>query len=183
MASGRYLTKNEEESLVRFVAAKGENYERYLEWCEAEKIPEERRYTPGSFHNRVNKVRLRINSEKAEIQDLARDAAVMTKERRVTRLQRQLDRIEGMLMDATSEDYTHECEGCGKTHFDLNVIAKMEDQYRKTLESIARELGEWGKLEVPSPTEDTPPLQNAVARIAQAMELRRISEAKVVSQP
>lgn len=181
MANRPFLSQEEERHFIRFVAQKGENYDRYLEWCEEEAIPEDRRYTPGSFHNRVNKDRQLINRTRMSIEDAARESAVMTKDRRIGRLQRQLSRIEEMLERAAGQD-SHECTFCENTHYDLNVIAKIEDQYRKTLESIARELGEYNRNEITPPADPIGVKRSdALDAIKSAMVQRRIAEAKDVS--
>lgn len=157
-----YLTRQETEDLVKYVAGTGENYQRYLHWCDERMIPEDRRFTAQYFHRWVHRKKPKVWAAKAQNQAAIREAATLHKNARVAKLQQSVERLEREL--ERLEGCGHECESCGQLHItNTDTVLKVEEQIRKTMESIAKELGEFNKP--PDEKPDAVPLEVEMAAL------------------
>lgn len=149
MGQKRFLTQSERKSLIQDVAARGENYERYTEWCNRNFI--QHRFTPAYFHKWVDKNRIAIKAARVEHQEEIKKNALADKQLRVRILEETVVRLQEMR--ASILHGGHDCPECEKPHIDVDKMLRVEEQLRKTLEAIAKEMGEFNKA--PDTSEST----------------------------
>lgn len=172
MISDKYLSTTEEDLLIRHVAAHGERYRDFVDWCDEKEIPPHRRFTMLSYRKWVQRHRQTIK----DLREKARQETLKTsKFHRASRLKELEDTMVriGALLDGTLE---------GKLPLTVSDIVRLEEQRRKTLEHIAKERGEWLK----PPEEDTggdeygDPVAREFLKFFEE-ERRRVESAKDVS--
>lgn len=177
-----FLQPQEFKDLIEHVAAHGENYDRYLNWCNEHNIPEENRYTRQYYHRwtQVPKNKSLIRAAKAEHALAVRREMTLTKDMRVAELQASASRIReeiGRQLD------THECEVC-ECHNSKSVdtMIKLEEQLRKTLESISKEMGEFNKAA--EERVEVQPLKTEMAVLLRGLQKKRpvLIEARPVGE-
>lgn len=151
----RYLTKPEEALLIAFVGAKGENYSRYLDFCDRNEIPDSRRFTEQYFHVWCTRHRSALSLAKAHQADVVRSESTLDRENRIALLEeavvrfREDIRVLTELKDRIEEEVVEE----GFTHRIRRIPScietrlKVEEQLGKTLDRIAKERGEYAKGE------------------------------------
>lgn len=127
-----FLTEVQQDSLTEWVAGRGEGWATYEEWCDTNLIPEERRFTTYSWRVWVQRKRPKIHAKKAQRQDRLKDYSELDKQKRILILEEAITRLRRMIQ----ED-------------DLSVLdlIRAEEQIRRSLESIAKERGEFAKAE------------------------------------
>lgn len=135
-ATKAYLSQAESESLVNWLVAHGGTYPKYAIWCEDNKIATDVRFTPAYFRNWMQRKRALIQKTRASHRQAIRDASVMDRAARLTSLEHTLGRLERTIM--STEDLSPDS------------LVRLEEQKRKTLESIAKERGEFNR----APEED-----------------------------
>lgn len=131
-----YLSKREKEELVRFVAGTGENYTRYLEWCEKRNA---KPFTKSYFHMWVQRRRSIIQEERIRQKEEIRRLSVYDRQRRLE----ELERIGEYLLEQMDNIRAHEL--CGASCKPIETLLKLMEQHRKTMEAISKERGEWNK--------------------------------------
>lgn len=124
-----FLSAAERKDLVKFVAATGENYERYLEYCTQRGW---RPFTQKYFHTWIQRRRQYVQAERQVHREEVRKMSMYDKERRVSDLEH--------LADTLKKQITKNVE-------DPRVLVSLSEQLGKTLERIAKERGEWLKGE------------------------------------
>ncbi len=166
MGNKRFLTAGEQRDLIEFVAGKGENYQRYLEWCDANQVPQPRRYSESYFHKWVSKRRdgLRVVREQHKVE--VRKASTLDKERRIQMLEGSIERLRGLI--ESNQDFT------------VEQLTKLEEQLGKMLDRVARERGEYGK-QAPE-TDDLQAVNKALAEQALAA-LKAAAQSAVPALP
>lgn len=127
-----YLTKGEKALLVSYVAHAGEEYNRYIEWCDQNFIAKERRFTPYYLKRWIQRRRVAVQNARQELREAARKASLHDKESRLKTLEAQAERLQERI-ENTKDD---------------NIYLRLEEQLRKTLESIAKERGEFNNAGV-----------------------------------
>lgn len=129
MANKAFLSAAERKQLAEFIAAKGESYARYLDWCDENHVPEAKRFTQGYLHRWAGRRRDYIHSLRAQHQEETRRRITLDKASRVKMLEASVGRLQFAIDD---------CE-------DPALLVKLEEQLGKALDRISRELGEYGK--------------------------------------
>ncbi len=136
-----YLSANEKKDLIEFVAATGENYSRYLEFCEKRGW---RPYSQKYLHTWIQRRRAKVQEMRATHREEVRRLSIYDRERRIMELERAAEIIKARVIEQT--DGEHECPECSHMHFTKSdMIVKLLEQQRKILEAIARERNEWQK--------------------------------------
>jgi hypothetical protein len=150
-----YLSTREKEELVDFIAGTGENYQRYLDWCEQHQVLN--RWTEKYFHTWIQRRRGKIVVARNKYKEEVRRLSLYDKERRIVELERSVDVINSHLVAADSDHTTHTCKTCGASHEIVGpeVAIKLMEQKRKLLEAIAKERNEWLKPESTASNEPT----------------------------
>lgn len=165
-----YLSKREKSELVEFVAAVGENYDRYLEWCEKHSAkPFSRNY----FKRWVQRRRYIIQQIRLKQKDEIRRLSTYNKDRRLE----ELERVSEYLLSTIDQMVSHDV--CSPTCKPVETLIKLMEQHRKTLEAIAKERGEFNK------PEESPLKSDTRAILAKKEALARLSTGRqiVVIQP
>lgn len=149
MATSSYLSKNQKEDLLVSMAGTGENYDKYLEWCDRWKVPVEKRFTKKYLHTWIQRRRPKFQAAKAEHQETIRKMSMYDRERRVHELEQDIAVINSHLYVAGKEHSVHQCTKCGYNHevAGPETALKLIEQKRKLSQAIAIERGEWGKTE------------------------------------
>ena len=131
MGNQAYLSAAEKRDVMELVAGKGENYQRYLEWCDRTQVPPARRWTELYFHKWVSRRRdqIRVLTEAHRVE--IRKSSVFDKQKRLDMLEGSVERLRGLL--ESGEELT------------VADILRLEEQLGKMLDRIARERGEYGK--------------------------------------
>ena len=120
-----FLSAAERKDLVKFVAATGENYERYLEYCKQRGW---RPFTQKYFHTWIQRRRKYVQAERQVHREEVRKMSMYDKERRVTDLEHLADTLKRQI---------------AKNVEDPRILVSLSEQLGKTLERIAKERGEW----------------------------------------
>lgn len=125
MAQKSFLTRKAQDELITWLAANGENYRLYCDLAEKRgwKV-----FSAAYFRRWIQRHRLRIQGQRAVVQAEAREMTVLSKATRIEKLEAAVDRLEQALDD---DELT------------VEQAIKVEEQLRKTLESIAKERGEF----------------------------------------
>ncbi len=134
------MSAREKDELVKFVAATGENYDRYLDWCDKRDI---KPFTKGYLHTWIQRRRHKVQVAREEHKEEVRRVNTFSKERRLDELERDIDIINTQLVLAGVDP--HSCTECGKPHVNVELLIKLTEQKRKLLEAIAKERNELGK--------------------------------------
>lgn len=130
MAYYSYLSPTQKQSLIDWIGSCGEGYERFLEWCDRESIPEEKRYTRASYQSWVQRRRTSVQSARSRHRDETRRKSRMDREARMIALEDAFQRLDTLTRSGEIED--------------SDRLLRLEEQKRKILEAIAKERGEWG---------------------------------------
>lgn len=147
MGNTSYLSRQEKYDLIKFVAATGESYKRYLEWAEAKSVAN--KFSENYFYTWVSRRRTLIQEERARIRDEVKRMSVYDKNRRL----QELERIAEYLLDEMEHMRIHDT--CSKNCKPLETFIRLSEQHRKTMETIARERGEFGKSDQESDGRDS----------------------------
>lgn len=142
MGQKSYLSAREKDELLQFVAATGENYDRYLDLCA------KRGWKPFSqkyLHTWIQRRRTKFQIARERHREEVRKLSIFDKQRRIEDLEGSVKVINEHLVRETIND--HECSRCGMLHTVLSaeITIKLMEQKRKLLEAIAKERNEWGK--------------------------------------
>jgi|CXWK01.1.fsa_nt_gi hypothetical protein len=124
-----YLSAAEKKDLVQFVASTGENYQRYLEYCEQRGW---RPFTQKYLHTWIQRRREKVQIARQEHREEVRKTSMYDKERRVSDLETMADQLKKSIT---------------KFGDDPKMLISLSEQLGKTLERIAKERGEWLKAE------------------------------------
>lgn len=145
-----FLSAKEKEELVIFLAATGENYDRYLEYCSKR---EWKPYSKNYLHTWVNRHRHKIKIAREENNERIRRLATFNREKRISELETDINRINKLL--AMADKSAHTCDRCGEAHMQMKPddIIRLSEQKRKGLQAIAQERNEWQKPDT-NPTGD-----------------------------
>lgn len=130
VAQKRRLNPTQLGDLSDWIARNGENYERYIEWCNLQNLPQEARFSKGYLPTWIQRRRAMIQAKRAVFREEIRSASRLPKVRRMELLEASVERIQGRIV---------ECQLNG----DDFLLLKMEDQLRRQLESLAKEMGEF----------------------------------------
>jgi hypothetical protein len=122
-----FLSTAEKKDLVNFIAATGENYERYLEYCKQRGW---RPFTAKYLHTWIQRRRSKVQDARQEHREEVRKMSMYDRERRVNDLESIADTLKKS-MDKVSDD--------------PKTLVALSEQLRKTFEAIAKERGEWLK--------------------------------------
>lgn len=177
MGNRSYLTPREKAELVEFVAASGQSYERYKEWCGLHHVTNI--WTPQYFNTWVQRRRAKVQTARAEHQEHVKKQSTYDKERRLFEYERDLELVNKALRYAT-KGRPHDCPYCKEVHepyVSPAEILKLLDIKRKHLESIAKERGEWMR---PESTESNEPNARERLRLVSTQLLAQAKETKVV---
>lgn len=147
MGHKAYLSRMEKLDLIKFIAATGESYVRYVEWAKAKHV--ENVFTERYFHTWVQRRRPQITEERARIRDEVRRMSTYDKDRRL----QELEKVAEFLLDEMEHMRIHDV--CSKTCKPIETFLRLAEQQRKTLETIARERGEFNKPDQESDDRDT----------------------------
>jgi hypothetical protein len=124
-----FLSRSEKKDLIQFIAATGENYERYSEYCETRGW---KKFTPGYLHTWIQRHRPKIQEAREEHREEVRKTSMYDKNRRIQDLEAIADRLK---------------KSIDKFQDDPKILVSLAEQLRKTHESIAKERGEYLKSE------------------------------------
>lgn len=160
--SRSYLTKPEQALLIDFVAAKGENYGRFLDFCDRREIPDDRRFTEDYFHVWCHRHRPAIQIARARHTDVVRSESTLDREKRLTLLEGQVARYRDDIRiltenrDKIEEAIDEGAEGYSrfaprKIPSVIETRLKVEESLGKALDRIAKERGEYGGAEGKEP--------------------------------
>ncbi|MDE2104987.1 MAG: hypothetical protein KGL39_47555 [Patescibacteria group bacterium] len=158
MAHTSFLTPEEKRSLLDWIGAHGEGYPGYLDWCEREAIPNERRFTKASYGSWVQRRRLKVQASRANHREESRRQSRMDREARMLALEATFARLDQLTRNSGVDD--------------PDKLVRLEEQKRKTLEAIAKERGEWLSKEQFNQTK--PAVDDLMARMANR-ELKVVS--------
>lgn len=149
--SGRYLTTAEEAKLVLFVAAKGENYGRFLDWCDMNEVPEARRFSPSYFHTWISRHHKAVVAARAVVADDVRRASTFDRDRRIRELEESCARIKADIKAfKTLEESVYDDDGeivTRRVTSYLDQRLRLEDLLGRQTERIAKERGEFNKAD------------------------------------
>lgn len=180
-ANKAYLSKKLKKDLMRYIAAAGESYTRYEEWCDSLQIPSERRFTYYYFRNWCHRHRDEINYFKNLRDEQIRQFSTLDKESRVRELESDIDRINAILRSETvnGDFIVHECSKCGEFHdaLDPNIVIKLIEQKRRDMETLSKERNEWMKADATVNSTSSPV---SVARDSALRKLQRPQEEEVI---
>lgn len=154
-----YLSKKDKADLMQFIAMTGENYDRYLEWCQARSA---RPFSRGYLHNWISRRRVLINEIRAKQREEIRRQSRYGKDRRLE----ELEKVAEHLLNTIDQMVIHDV--CMPTCKPVDTLVKLMEQHRKTMEAIAKERGEYNKLDQQSDDRDTRALiakREALARL------------------
>jgi hypothetical protein len=166
MGQKSYLTYRQKESLLNWLAATGENYDKYIEWCDKNSVPKEQRFTPKYLHTWVQRRRPKFQNARADHQEELRRLSMYDKDKRIADHENSINIINSHLMAQNSGYSSHVCTKCGFTHEveGPEVVIKLLEQKRKLSQAVAIERGEWGKADAePKRTESSRDLLRAAA--------------------
>ena len=159
----KFLTDEEKSLFLTWVAGHGTAYKDYLIWCEEMSIPNERRYTEKSLKVIIQRNRPAMKQRQIQVNQQAIAAAAFPRYVRIAALQKAVERLDAKL--EMSDELS------------VRDYVALEEQRRKTLETIAREMGEYGK----SPEDDrTNRPETGQDSIAAYFMQQRINEARVI---
>lgn len=146
-----FLSAREKAELIDFIAATGENYERYLDYCARRGWTA---FTQKYLHTWLQRRRAKLQLAREKHKEEVRRISMFDKQRRIEELEASVQIINSHIVMQTVED--HNCSRCGLAHSVLSpdMVIKLMEQKRKTLEAIAKERNEWLK-EVSSGREDS----------------------------
>lgn len=124
-----YMSAREKAELVKFIAVTGENYDRYIEWCQQRQI---KPFTKKYLHTWVQRRRLKVKDARKVHEEEVRKLSMYDKERRIEQLEGDVNILNGQI----------------EKTFDIPELQlKLIEQKRKTMEAIAKERNEWLKPE------------------------------------
>jgi len=130
MGNKSYMTQREKNALLEFIAATGENYERYVKWCGEHGI--EQVFTKKYLHTWVQRRRPKLRVVRTQRDEDIRRLSMYDRERRIRELENDLDTINQMI----------------EKNFDMpEMVVKLLEQKRKTSQAVSQERGEWNKIE------------------------------------
>lgn len=151
------VTNLQKKDLINWAAGAGENYERYLDFCARHDIPV---FARGYWRNFVQRHRRIVQAIRQEhILTVAKEAR-MGRKARIEMLEADAARCEDIIAKSGPE---------GDDSLSVDQLARMMDQKRRTLESIAKEMGEWG-----TPPEDEGGRGSSNPLIAVAEQYRQL---------
>lgn len=145
MPAKRRIPRRSEDELIHWLAANGQNYEMFLKFWEKQgwaTKPFTKEYLKRWAWKRLD----RIQAARAEHKSKLMQEILMNKERRIQILTDSVQRIQAAL-DKMFESAPHVCPTCGEDHITMSVkdYLMLEDQLRKTMESLAKEYGEYNR--------------------------------------
>lgn len=131
------MSAREKEELVDFIAATGENYQRYLEWAEKKGV---KPFTQGYLHTWVQRRRIKVQKSRELHIEHVRQLNSYTRKKRISEYEKDINRINALL-----DGDSHTCSHCSEIHYAISpeTIIKLTEQKRRNLESIAKERNEW----------------------------------------
>ena len=173
-----YLSAREKTELLEFIAATGENYDRYLDLCEKRGWkPFSKKYLHTWLQRRRPKLQLAREKHKEEV----RRMSMYDKTRRLEELENSVLTINSHLVMQGIED--HSCTRCGSVHAATSpdMVIKLMEQKRKLLEAIAKERNEWLKESANSEAESTRDrLREAVTKALTEAKETKVFDGKVI---
>lgn len=176
MATRSYLTPREKNELVEYIAASGQSYERYLDWCDRHQVTN--RWTEKYFATWVQRRRRKVQVQREEYREHVRKQSTYDKERRLFELERDLEMINKSLGFA-GKAKPHICSKCQEDHLipTPEQILKLIDLKRKHIESISKERGEWMR---PESVESNEPNARERLRLISTQLLAEAKETKII---
>lgn len=153
MRTRRRISVRAEQDLIQWIAANGQNYDMFLGFWERQGWPG-KPFTRGYLKKWCWKKYDRIQAARAEHKQRILEQTYMNKERRIRLLTESVERIQAAL-DKMFESAPHRCPECGEEHLSLGVAEylRLEEQLRRTLETLAKEYGEYNRPGDESPRE------------------------------
>lgn len=140
MGQKSYLSAREKLELIDFLAATGENYERYKEWAEQRGV---KPFSQKYLHTWIQRRRYKFQQAREKHKEEVRRMSMYTRERRIEELEKDLELLKFQLINDT-----HNCTKCGALHgIKPDDIIKITEARRKISEAIAKERNEWLKPE------------------------------------
>lgn len=128
-----YTSAREKNDLIEFIAATGENYDRYLEWCAARGV---KPYTKKYLHTWIQRRRPKIKQMRIKHDEEIQRMSMFDRERRIRELENDLDTLNHLI----------------SKNFDIpELLVKLLEQKRKTAQAVAQERGEWNRPEAKEP--------------------------------
>lgn len=175
-----YLSAREKHELLEFIAATGENYDRYLDLCEKRGWkPFSKKYLHTWIQRRRGKVQIAREKHKEEVRKLS----MYDKTRRIEELENAVAVLNSHMVAVQVED--HNCNRCGLIHAvaSPDTVIRLMEQKRKLLEAIAKERNEWLREGTSNQAESTRDrLREAVAKaLTQANETKIIDGEVIVA--
>lgn len=134
------LSQFEVTLLQEWVVAHGETWHAYLDFCEKYQIGPEKRFTPAYYKTWVQRRRSVVQGGREKERELIRRGSVLTRELRLRSLEEAFSRLERRIAAEEGE-------------MPPDVLVRLLEQQRKTLEAISKERGEFG-VRPPTPEEE-----------------------------
>lgn len=131
-----FLSKRDKEDLVRFVAQTGENYDRYLEWCNKRNA---KPFSKGYFHQWIQRRRSIVQEERLRQKEEVRRLSMYDRQRRLE----ELERVSEYILEQM--DWLRAHELCRDSCKPLDSMMRLVEQHRRQMEAISKERGEWNK--------------------------------------
>lgn len=171
-----YLSHNQKEDLLNYLAATGENYDKYLEYCEQYKL---KPFSQKYLHTWIQRRRPKFQKARRLHQEELKRLSMYDKTKRIEGLENDMNMLNAQLVKDL-----HNCPKCGEPHSPLSteVIIKLTEQKRKISEAIAKERNEWLKPEPDAGDEQSPRerLRSALAKVLNEGQEVQSSYAEVV---
>lgn len=122
-----YLTPRNRRELIDFIAIHGENYDRYLQWCDARGI---KAFTKAYLHTWVFRKNDRIKQSREEFDRKVRAASTYDREKRIEEMELDMQNL-NMLFHGNADN--------------PELVLKIIEMKRKISVEIAKERGEYMK--------------------------------------
>lgn len=138
--SGRikaYLTRPQMASYLTWAGGAGSAYEEYIQWCNRNFIPVDKRFTRASHKVWIQRHRKQLIQCREEHREALRIVSRMGREDRVRAHEESLIRVEALIRSTEM--------------LKISEYVALEEQKRKILESIARERGEYNRVSEEAP--------------------------------
>lgn len=164
-----------EKRLLTFIAGNGENYKRYLTWCDENEIIETRRFTKLGYIVWIQKRRKELWGLRQELQEEARRSSIMTIENRMLVLENTVgmlvDRMETVNQKARLLMNDEDPDAVIKASRLVDTLSRTASTVKTVLQHIAEERGEWGTKPGSSETDRTRRVDAILDKIAEDMGL------------
>lgn len=127
------ITESQKKLLIIWAAGAGENWDKYQVFADKNMIP--KFASKNSWANFVQRNRAKVQAARRELVYQVVQDSTMSRKKRIEMLEADANRCEQIIATSGPE---------GDDSLSVDQLARMMDQKRRTLESIAKEMGEWG---------------------------------------